>query len=122
MLLNKTYVAPFERPPVVVQASLAASPAPVAITSGRARLKRKARATGAGTNAAGDHLRMPGISVVYRLFKKCGSKENRWRAALAEVGLTEMESPWPGRSASKGVKKPPARLLAGKIERPFEQW
>lgn len=79
--------------------------------------KAKARATGAGTNAASDHPRIPGISVVYRLFKKSGSEENRWRAALADVGLTEMEVAVARTKRLEGVKKPPAQERLSRAER-----
>jgi hypothetical protein len=79
--------------------------------------KAKARATGAGTSAASDHPRVPGISVVYRLFKESGSEENRWRAALADVGLTETEVAEARRKRLVGVTKPPDRKRQTRPER-----
>jgi hypothetical protein len=36
-----------------------------------------------------EHPLIPGIAVIYRLYPKTGNAANRWRAALADVGLTE---------------------------------
>lgn len=79
--------------------------------------KAKARATGGGTNAATDHPRIPGISVVYRLFMESGGEENRWRAALADVGLTEVEVAEARTTRLLGVTKPPTPERPTKAER-----
>lgn len=69
--------------------------------------KAKARAAGAGIGSASDHPRIPGISVVYRLFPKSGREANRWRAALADIGLTEAEIAEARTAHLIGVTAPP---------------
>jgi hypothetical protein len=90
--------------------------------------KRIARERGArftGTNPSA-HPLIPGIAVVYRLYPRAGNKENRWRAALADVGLTEAEIAAArdvrlGLTAKTEKPKPDKKLLALPLKKAVER-
>jgi hypothetical protein len=69
--------------------------------------KRRARERGVQLSGANpsEHPLIPGIKTIYRLFPKKGIEANRWRAALADVGLTEVEVA-EGRMNALGILDP----------------
>jgi hypothetical protein len=53
--------------------------------------KRLDRLRGGGERSEGGHPLVPGIQVVYRIYKKAGSEANRWRAAVADANLDDAD-------------------------------
>lgn len=89
------------------------------------RLARERGVRAIGSNPS-EHPLIPGLAVVYRLYPRAGSKENRWRAALADVGLTEADVAVArhvqlGLMAKTEKPKPDKKLLALPLKKAVER-